>query len=293
MSNRTAKLVSVMFASCLAGLPLATISYSAAQAADECLSGPKAQTPHGGHWYYRIDHATKRNCWYLGEEGGKVVQIVRPKSAQPATPQSQNAEAAIEPSIANAHAELSAPPNHDDALVPETPTNAAIPRNDGGIAAAQTQRSIVASRWPDPSDSGPPPSPTPDKRDPDTSAGSTSRTQPPIAAAVPIAAADLSLDASTYSVPMQFAALMGALAIAGIMVRVIFKFGSARRPANARARRAAIWQNANTDARTPSVYPRAPARARRPDVSRASYDAGDRDDRITEFFAQLSRRTPI
>src|SRR6185436_2461167 len=29
-----------------------------ADAADNCLSGPKGAAPKGSHWYYRIDHAT-------------------------------------------------------------------------------------------------------------------------------------------------------------------------------------------------------------------------------------------
>jgi len=76
MPNRTAKFASAIFASLLAGVPITTISHSAAGADDECLSSPKDQTPQGGHWYYRIDHATKRNCWYVRAEGEKPVASV-------------------------------------------------------------------------------------------------------------------------------------------------------------------------------------------------------------------------
>ncbi|HEY5125851.1 MAG TPA: hypothetical protein VIJ35_00885, partial [Bradyrhizobium sp.] len=62
MSNRTAKFLSAILASLLAGAALATMSHSPAHAADDCLSAPKDQTPGGGHWYYRIDRATKRHC---------------------------------------------------------------------------------------------------------------------------------------------------------------------------------------------------------------------------------------
>ncbi len=72
MANRTAKFVSAIFASVLAGAPLATLSHNAARAADDCLAAPKDETPEGGHWYYRIDHASKRQCWYLREEGEKL-----------------------------------------------------------------------------------------------------------------------------------------------------------------------------------------------------------------------------
>jgi hypothetical protein len=40
-----------------------------ASAADGCLSGPNSVSPAGSHWYYRIDRATNRRCWYLGALG--------------------------------------------------------------------------------------------------------------------------------------------------------------------------------------------------------------------------------
>src|SRR5260370_30575068 len=96
MPKRTAKLVSAIFASFLAGAALTIVSNSVALAADDCLAGPKGQTPHGGHWYYRIDHSTKRHCWYLGEEHEKLSQTTpshSPPSENPAAPNAEpNAE---------------------------------------------------------------------------------------------------------------------------------------------------------------------------------------------------------
>ena len=43
-----------------------------ARAAD-CLSAPNSAAPQGSHWYYRLDRATKRKCWYvraLGQPAG-------------------------------------------------------------------------------------------------------------------------------------------------------------------------------------------------------------------------------
>ena len=72
MQNRTAKFVSAIFASLLAGTPLTTVSHGAVPAADDCLSKPKGLAPEGSHWYYRIDRATKRHCWYLGDQREKL-----------------------------------------------------------------------------------------------------------------------------------------------------------------------------------------------------------------------------
>jgi hypothetical protein len=37
---------------------------SAAQV-DNCLTAPKSAGPAGSHWYYRLDRANQRKCWYL------------------------------------------------------------------------------------------------------------------------------------------------------------------------------------------------------------------------------------
>jgi hypothetical protein len=258
MSNRTAKFISAIFASCLAGILLATMPHSAAREAEQCLSGPKQEAPQGSHWYYRIDHATKRHCWYLGEERGNAAQAVASNSSRPAAPKSPKAEAVIEPSIANAHAELPAPsaveqPNRDDAPAPVIPNNAAIVENP--MSATNAPRWIVGSRWPDQSDASPPAQPAPDKPASPTSASSVSR-PPPIAVADQVAAALPSPETPAYSVPIQLAALIGALAIAGIIGGIAFKFGTARGP----------------------------------DFSRLADETEDRDERIADFFAQMSRR---
>src|SRR5260370_32290185 len=85
MSNRTAKFVSAIFASVLAGANFAAVAENAAKPADSCLSGPKGAMPAGSHWYYRIDRATKRHCWYLGEEKDKTAPAA-PQDAAPSTP---------------------------------------------------------------------------------------------------------------------------------------------------------------------------------------------------------------
>ncbi|SHJ35363.1 hypothetical protein SAMN05444159_0400 [Bradyrhizobium lablabi] len=262
MSNCVTKFRSAIFASCLASIPLATMAHSAAREAEQCLSGPKQEAPQGSHWYYRIDHTTKRHCWYLGEERGeergKAARAVASNSSRRAAPESPKAEEAMQPSIANAHAELPAPsaveqPTHDDAPAPVIPNNAAIVEN--AMSATNAPRWIVGSRWPDQSDASPPAQPAPDKPASPTSASSVSR-PPPIAVADQVAAALPSPETPAYSVPMQLAALIGALAIAGIIGGIAFKFGTARGP----------------------------------DFSRLADETEDRDERIADFFAQMSRR---
>src|SRR5215475_5219907 len=46
---------------------------AATQAApEECLSKPGATAPQGSHWYYRINRADRRHCWYLGSDTART-----------------------------------------------------------------------------------------------------------------------------------------------------------------------------------------------------------------------------
>jgi hypothetical protein len=296
MPNRTAKFVSALFASFLAGAPLTTVSHSAAGAADECLSGPKDQTPQGRHWYYRIDHATKRHCWYLADEREPLSQTAAPNSSASAKPPAQDAEATMQHSVANARAELPAPtrlapPNRNAEMAPTLAAETVVREDNGGAATpgAPTSRSLVASRWPDPYGAEPSTNPPQNKRDPGTGVNPASRTQPtPLLAAGQFAAADLSSQIPAYSLQVQLAALMGLLALAGIMGTVIFKFGSSQRfqPGEIRKRRGPIWESTDDDRIVLSPHPGTDGFARGP------HQAADRNARISEFFEQITGRVP-
>jgi hypothetical protein len=301
MSSRTAKFVSAIFASFLASSPLTTIG-SAAGAADECLSGPKGATPAGGHWYYRIEHPSNRHCWYLGEERGdgreKVTQATPPSSPPAATPISPKPDPAIQRSVADAHAELPAqlPAGQPNRLNTLGPAPAAD--TPAMTQSAEPQRSIVASRWPDTSGADPAPAtdPAPAKDDPGTAVNASPRTQPapPVLAASQYAAADLSSETPTYSLQMQLVALTAALALAGIVGGVIFKFASSRRLAlgRIRERRGATWEPTDDDRIVLSAEPRTEARTSRRGFARDLDRADDPSDRIAEFISQLTKRAP-
>lgn len=312
MSKRTAKFVSAILASFLAGVTVPTVSYNAARAADDCLSSPKKdQTPEGGHWYYRIDHATKRHCWYLGEkrgneERGKVSQSARPSSSQSAKRVPQDAEPAMQPTIANARAELPRParieqPSRVDALAPAMTANAASTENDEAVSSAETQGSIVASRWPEPSSANPPPNPPSNESDPGASVDPTPYAQSSLVTASQLATADVPSETSTYSsetpayfVHTKLTALMGALVLAGIIGSVVFKFAGPLRLAAAKvgAGQGTIWQSTDEDSIELTTNPAADALPHRRGFARDLDQAGDQNDRIADFFSKLSRRTP-
>ena len=216
-----------------------------ARAADDCLSEPKDETPEGSHWYYRIEHGTKRQCWYLREERERLSQTATPHSPPSAKSIAPKAEASTQGSIADAHAELwpqtrIEQPNRSVAPIPAVPADAAVGENGGGSGTpgAPTQRSTIASRWPDASETTPSINPTPNNDNPITSENSTSRTQPtsPLVAG-PLAAADVPSQAPTYSAKCSWSRSWQRWRSRESLGSLIFKFGSARRSRRAQGPR--------------------------------------------------------
>jgi hypothetical protein len=288
MFKRNAKFASTIFAGFLAATSFVTVSHGADGAADDCLSAPKDRTPGGGHWYYRIDRATKRHCWYLREGDEKLSQTIAPNSSPSAKPVAPKPAAPMQPAVADARAELT------QRTVVEAPNPAQAPAPAIPAEAAQTQPSLVASRWPDPYSTFAAADEAPARRDADPN---TNAAQPQPAAVLgppAFATADAAPVAPADSVRMQLAALAAALALAGIVGAVVFRLAGARRPAKTKVRRGrgAIWPPTDDDRIQLSAHPEADVLPRRRGFARDLDRSRDRNERTAKFFAQLSKRTP-
>jgi len=55
----------------------------AAPAAAECLSNPGRTAAPGSRWYYRIDRATQRKCWYLKPSDARTAAPRQDAESQP------------------------------------------------------------------------------------------------------------------------------------------------------------------------------------------------------------------
>jgi hypothetical protein len=300
MPNRTAKFVAVIFASSIVGIPLAALSQSAPRAADDCLAAPKNETPEGSHWYYRIDHATKRQCWYLRQEGEKLSQAAAPNSPRVAKPNGPQAETPPQRSISDARAEMppqtSIPqPSPNTVLPPARSADATIGKSNTAAPGAQAQGSLVASRWLDPSGASAssvssavePPAETVSVAE-NVQADSPAAA-PPAVSAVPPAAADSSQGQPT-SVRMLLAVLTGALALAGFTASAVIKIAGGRRRARIRVRRDKIWESAADERLALAVRPDADVLPRRSGFPRDLDRAEDPNERILEFLSQLAKQ---
>jgi hypothetical protein len=284
MTNRPGNSRTTILLGALASVALLIATNGLALAAADCLSGPKGAAPKGSHWYYRIDHATKRNCWYVRAEGEK------PAASQnsPVSQASPQAETPLQPSVANARAEANpADIGQSNAGAAERAPPAAA--NSGQAAdapAADSGQSTVSSRWLDRADAD---AITGSTSSPDDSGASTNPSRPSVAMA-PLAAANARPASPSGSVPTLLLVIVGALALAALFAGIIFRFGSARRDDRQDFDRdqRAPWDAVDVGAtiRSPPLATEAPALQTRP--ARERHEAVIPDE-IVQLLSRLSK----
>lgn len=270
MGNRTAKFISALAGSIIAGAPLAAVSQNAPSAAStastanvaaDCLASPKGAAPQGQHWFYRVERATKRQCWYLRAEGAK--EGAQAKQSAQATPDTPNAAPAAPQSVQNAHAEYITPQTGAAASTPAPAAAATQPAP--GTTDANGAQPAVATRWPDAAPASPAPQPSPAT----AAAPAAASVQPsakPAASPAPVtlAAADAPTDKPTGSVQMLLLVIGGALALAGLLASVIYRFAGGRTRVQTTDRRV-NWDHRQDDDHSRAPWHTEPApRAERP-----------------------------
>jgi hypothetical protein len=266
MGNRTAKFISALIGSVIVGAPLAAVSQNApsspsaaatANAASDCLASPNGDAPQGQHWFYRLERATKRQCWYLRAEGAKATQ-----SAQ-ATTDTPNAAPAAPQSVQNAHAEYIAPQSSPAASAPA----AAVTQQAPGTTDANTAQPALATRWPDAAPASPAPQPSPATAAAPAAASVQPSAKPaasPAPAPVTLAAADAPADKPTGSLQMLLLVIGGALALAGLLASVIYRFAGGRARVQTADRRVNWDHRQDDDDSRPPWYAEPAPRAERP-----------------------------
>jgi hypothetical protein len=229
-------------------------------AADECLRSPNGTSPKGSHWYYRVERSSGRHCWYLGSEGQKVRSVSERTSQQTrkrVAQHSQQAEtAAPEPAVRS-----SAP-----VAVAETKTVASFfsqywsslfsGAEPPKIATAEEPKFALAA---DASRPAPPAATTNYAQE---QAQTDAQEEMPLVWPVLTAAEKEAATApaprsvpATTSVPAQalksqymVAILAGALAIAGILMALVYRLGSIRFGRKQQQRQNPRWDITNQTA---------------------------------------------
>ena len=280
MSRRPARIASAVFVNILAGLPLVTLAHAETVTVENCLSSPKTETPAGSHWYYRIDHVNKRNCWYLRNEGGGVAQETNAPAPAPAG----------KPSIADAHAELRPQPAvRVDTPIVNPPNITAGPVGSAAANLANTSiwnAAPLATRWPEV-----PPSISAPKTV--VAASADNATQPEVVAptAPPPTASitNLLLSVQPGIIPTLIAATIGALACAGVAALMSRRYRRRVRRRKATSARGPIWETTDDDRIVLSDYSAMDDRDYRPRFARGVASAAHRP-RTPEHAQRAPRR---
>jgi hypothetical protein len=273
MSRRPANFVPAILASILVGVSLATMARGEPANVEDCLSSPKAETPAGSHWRYRIDHANKRNCWYLRSDGGGLAQALPQNS--PADP-----PPAAKPSISDARAELRPQAIRQDNPVVSPPANAASNETSSANAPVWNATAALATRWPDLPAAVSVPTEAPAAAPTVATSDATSAPTP----STPFAY--LSAPVRPEMIPTVFAAIVGAVAFA-VTAAFLSRRRRRLRVPKVRSARGPVWETTDDDRIVLSDYPSMDNREYRPRFARS---VGNAPAVSPEFVRRPPRR---
>ena len=202
------------------------MSHGATPAADECLSGPKGRN--ATRQPLVLSHRSRHQTSLLVSRGAKSLRkALAGNSAPSAQPASPAAEATMQPSIADAHAEL--PPadgyrRRPNAVTRLAPANSRRQRNDLQTPSIwRRNRSAVASRWPNSRAPAPRPCrgrPQHGGSRPAIQTRSSTDSRPRSAAPF---AVFIHAEIGRNSIPTLLLAMIGALALAGRPAALVFR----------------------------------------------------------------------
>lgn len=237
MKIRAAKFVAAIVASILSSANLNAAPQTTEQTADKCLTSPGEKTPPGGHWRYRIERGTGRQCWYVRVDGEKSARKAPAETAaaeEPSPAPARN-KPAPQRALSDARAEFSRTQvEPDPPSAQRAPAAPAAATTDGSPPSQARDANMMAPaaalRWPDPmSTANPAASPQPPAPEQSTEL----RNQPPISAAptpknMPRAVPPVPASEKPLSLPMLITIVAGGLSVSGLIVSMLFGWRASR-----------------------------------------------------------------
>jgi hypothetical protein len=247
MQNRLAKFASALVVGLVAATGFAIASDDNAARKTECLAGPKGTPPEGSHWFYGVDRANNRRCWFLGDAQQRRAPVKRERVAEKPVP--SNSKPELSRQVADARAELQA--SRAEAEPPTFRTRVATaappPIDTSGPADAlvAAARWALAQRWPDRAedDGATGSEPTVVEVNVDLPSNATSEIASAPASATPVLPTG-KMSGVASSVQMLMIVLAASLALAGLIATAILKLASIRRAAYS-TQQPMIWDALN------------------------------------------------
>ena len=107
--------------------------------ADDCIAAPNSPSPPGKHWYYRLDWATKRKCWYVGPLGRSV------QEAAPSATKRRGTQLRSVPARPNQQLQADDPPLSPGEAGPSSPLLEAIAVKPNAASVSATTDEATSS----------------------------------------------------------------------------------------------------------------------------------------------------
>jgi hypothetical protein len=120
--------------------------------ADDCLAEPNSSAPAGSHWYYHMDRATQRKCWYIRATDQPVEPAAAQVTSDPASVPAAPPIPPEKPATASASGPISINPS--DSTVPSPRIKAPVKpqrASASGAATRQTAQQGAQKATPQPS----------------------------------------------------------------------------------------------------------------------------------------------
>ena len=115
--------------------------------ADDCLIAPNSPAPQGTHWYYHVDRADQRKCWYV-RASSQPAQQAAAQATSEAAPAAQTHSMPVSsgpmPATAGASAPMSISPGNSAPRLPHVRILAVKPKLVAAVSAT-TDKSVQGS----------------------------------------------------------------------------------------------------------------------------------------------------
>ena len=111
MAGQIARPRSITLVATLLAWSISVAASTITARADDCLAEPNSPAPAGSHWYYRLDKATQRKCWYIHAKDQSVQPAAAQATSDPASLPPASPIPAEKPATASANGPISINPS--------------------------------------------------------------------------------------------------------------------------------------------------------------------------------------
>ena len=111
MAGQIARPRSITLVATLLAWSISVAASTITARADDCLAEPNSPAPAGSHWYYHLDKATQRKCWYIHAKDQSVQPAAAQATSDPASLPPASPIPAEKPATASANGPISINPS--------------------------------------------------------------------------------------------------------------------------------------------------------------------------------------